>query len=59
MLDWQSKINSIVESKKSNVEKMLELQYLRCEIVEKLHLVEDYVDKIDYCLYNLENEQSE
>lgn len=56
MSDWQSKINSIVESKKSSKDKIHELQYLRCEVLGALHLMENYLDKIDYCLYNMEKE---
>lgn len=54
MTNWQLQINGIVEGTGAQREKLQQLKSLRCELMQNLHVVEGYVDKVDYCIYNLE-----
>lgn len=56
MNNWQARINNIVENERTKQEKIKDLQYLRYKVLEDLHILEDYVNKIDYCIHNLRKE---
>lgn len=53
MKEWQIEINNIMGQLGSNEDKEKALQLLRFELMDRLHATEDYIDKIDYCLYSL------
>lgn len=57
MKEWQIAINDIMEQASSNEDKVKALQLLRFELMDRLHTTEDYINKIDYCLYNLKKYQ--
>lgn len=57
MKEWQIAINNIMEQAASNEDKVKALQLLRFELMDRLHTTEDYINKIDYCLYNLKKNQ--
>lgn len=57
MKEWQIAINDIMEQASSNEDKVKALQLLRFELMDRLHTTEDYINKIDYCLYNLKKNQ--
>lgn len=57
MKEWQIAINDIMEQASSNEDKVKALQLLRFQLMDRLHTTEDYINKIDYCLYNLKKNQ--
>lgn len=59
MNNWQLKIDSIERLSTNNDIKLQRLRLLRYEILEHMHVMESYIDKVDYVIYSLENSINE
>lgn len=55
MNNWQMRIDSIDKLAINNDVKLQRLRLLRYEILEHMHVMEGYIDKVDYVIYGLES----